>query len=115
MELAEFDELIAFARYKGELGGGPEKNNGEAAVLAWVTVHGGIAIIDEDAATNIGDRAGIPVQGSMWLVIRGIKDKILDRAPAERIVDDLISTGMWLPVANGAALFAWAYGAGLLP
>lgn len=80
-----------------------------------MTVHGGIAIIDEDAATSIGDRAGIPVQGSMWLVIRGIKDKILDRAPAERIVDDLISTGMWLPVASGAALFAWAYGAGLLP
>jgi hypothetical protein len=66
----QFDEAAAFARYKGELGGGPERNNGEA---------------------------------------------VLDRATAEGIVDDLINNGMWLPVANGAALFAWAYGEGLLP
>lgn len=51
VELDGLQELGAFARYKGELGGGPERNNGEAAVLAWVTVHGGIAIIDEKAAT----------------------------------------------------------------
>jgi hypothetical protein len=51
----------------------------------------------------------------LWLVIRGYKDKVLDRATAEGIVDDLINTGMWLPVADGAALFAWAYGEGLLP
>jgi hypothetical protein len=46
-ELEELPELAAFARYKGELGGGPERNNGEAAVLAWVSVNGGAAIIDE--------------------------------------------------------------------
>ena len=45
VELEELPELAAFARYKGELGGGPERNNGEAAVLAWVDVNGGIAII----------------------------------------------------------------------
>jgi hypothetical protein len=32
VELQELPELAAFARYKGELGGGPERNNGEAAV-----------------------------------------------------------------------------------
>ena len=32
--LNELDELAAFAKYKGELGGGPGRNNGEAAVLA---------------------------------------------------------------------------------
>ena len=62
VELKEFAELVAFAIYKGELGGGPEKNNGEAAVLAWVTMHGGVAIIDEAVATDIGERDGIPVQ-----------------------------------------------------
>ncbi len=55
-ELEELEEITAFARYKGELGGGPERNNGEAAVLAWVSVNGGIAIIDEAAARAIGDR-----------------------------------------------------------
>src|SRR5260370_42028579 len=42
VELAELPELAAFARYKGELGGGPERNNGEAAGLAWGSVNGGV-------------------------------------------------------------------------
>lgn len=113
--LEEFEEVVAFARYKGELGGGPERNNGEAAVLAWATVHGGIAVIDERAATYIGECAGITVYGSLRLVIKGFKDRILDRATAEGIVDDLISTGMRLPLASGSALFAHAYEVGMLP
>jgi predicted nucleic acid-binding protein len=114
-ELDEFDELVAFARYKGELGGGPERNNGEAAVLARASVRGGVAIIDEAAARSIADRDRIPVQGSLWLVIHGYKKKVFDRATAEGIVDDLINTDMWLPVADGAGLFTWAYNEGLLP
>lgn len=114
-ELDEFDELVGFARYKGELGGGPERNNGEAAVLARVSVRGGVAIIDEAAARSIADRDGIPAQGSLWLVIRGYKHRVLDRATAEGIVDDLINTDMWLPVVSGSGLFAWAYNEGLLP
>jgi predicted nucleic acid-binding protein len=113
VELEQFDELVNFARYKGELGGGPERNNGEAAVLARVRVCGGIAIIDEAVARNIADRDGIPVQGSLWLIIQGYGSKILDRATAEGIVDDLIGSGMWLPITNGAGLFAWAYEEGL--
>jgi len=100
---------------RGELGGGPERNNGEAAVLAWVTAHGGVAIIDEKAATNIGDANGIVAHGSLWLIIRAFKAKILDRATAEGIVNDLMATGMRLPVSDATALFAYAYEAGLLP
>jgi hypothetical protein len=40
---------------------------------------------------------------------------VLDRATVEAIVDDLVATGMRLPVSTGAALFAWAYEAGILP
>lgn len=111
----DLKELAAFASYKGELGGGPEKNSGEAAVLAWVSVNGGIAIIDEEVGRNIGLRDGMQVHGSLWLVIRGLKNNVLDRATAEGIVDDLIGTGMRLPVTTGADLFAWAYSKGLLP
>ena len=63
--LEELPELAAFARYKGELGGGPERNNGEAAVLAWVSVNGGTAIIDEVAARAIGDREHLQVHGPL--------------------------------------------------
>lgn len=115
VELEQLSELVAFARYKGELGGGPERNNGEAAVLAWVSANGGIAIVDEVVARAIGNREGLQVHGSLWLLIRSFKTSLFDRATIEAIVDDLISTGMRLPVSTGAALFAWAYEAGILP
>lgn len=114
-ELEELPELAAFARYKGELGGGPERNNGEAAVLAWVSVNGGIAIIDEIAARAIAAREHLQVHGSLWLLIRSFKARVHDRTTVEAMVDDLIGTGMRLPVDSGAALFAWAYEAGILP
>ena len=114
-ELTELPELAAFARYKGELGGGPERNNGEAAVLAWIRVNGGIAIVDEAAARAIGNREKLEIHGSLWLLIRSFKAGVLDRATAEATVDDLISTGMHLPLDSGPGLFAWAYEEGLLP
>jgi predicted nucleic acid-binding protein len=115
VELEQLPELAAFTRLKGELGGGPDRNNGEAAVLAWVSVNGGIAIIDEIVARAIGGREGLQVHGSLWLLVRGFKTRAFDRATVEAIVDDLIATGMRLPVSTGAALFAWAYEAGILP
>ncbi len=115
VELEGLPELAAFARYKGELGGGPERNNGEAAVLAWVSVNGGIAIIDEVAARAIGDRERLRVHGSLWLLIRSFRTGTLDRAAVEAIVDDPIGTGMRLPLSTGADLFTWAYETGILP
>jgi hypothetical protein len=40
---------------------------------------------------------------------------VFDRATVEAIVDDLVGTGMHLPLGSGAGLFAWAYEEGLLP
>jgi predicted nucleic acid-binding protein len=115
VELEELPELAAFARYKGELGGGPGRNNGEAAVLAWVSVNGGIAIVDEVVARAVGTREGLQVHGSLWLLIRSFRTRVLDRATIEATVDDLISTGMRLPISTGAALFTWVYETGILP
>jgi predicted nucleic acid-binding protein len=87
VELGELQEIAAFARYKGELGGGPERNNGEAAVLAWVSVNGGVAIIDEAAARAIGGRESLQVRGTPWLLIRSFKTGALDRATVEATVE----------------------------
>lgn len=114
VELTEIEEVVSFATFKAELGGEPHQNNGEAAVLAWVQSHGGTAIIDERAATRIAQREKLPVHGTLWLVVNAFKDGHLDRAAAERLVDDLAATEMMLPV-DGAGLFAWAYEEGLLP
>lgn len=115
VELTEIAELAAFAAYKSELGGGPERNIGEAAVLAWTRVHGGIAIIDEDVARNIGREDGLKIHGSLWLMIRSFKNGIHDRATIEGTVRDLIHTGMRLPFAEGTDVFPWARRMRLLP
>lgn len=39
----------------------------------------------------------------------------VDRSGAERIVDDLLATDMWLPIRTGASLVPWAYEVGYLP
>jgi len=114
VELSEIEEIVHFARYKAELGGGPERNNGEAAVLTWVAVHGGTAVIDERTGTRLAQRDGLEVHGTLWLVVNGFKQKLLDRPAAERIVDDLRSTEMLLPT-GGSDFFVWAYDQNLLP
>lgn len=113
IELVELEEVVAFARYKSELGGGPDRNNGEAAVLAWVAVHGGVAVIDEQAATGLAKRDRLRVHGTLWLIANGVRAGDLARADAERMVDDLAASDMSLPV-DGAGFLTWAYIEGLL-
>ena len=114
VELSEVHELAAFARYKTQLGGGSKENTGEAAVLAWASVHGGVAIIDERAASRLAQRDGTVSHGSLWLVVEGIRHGELERRAAEQLVDELRATDMRLPI-DGRGLFAWAYEQGLLP
>ena len=114
-ELTETIELAAFASYKAELGGGIERNNGEAAVLAWISVNGGTAIIDEGVARNIGQEDRLAVHGSLWLLSRSLNEGILDRATVEGVVSDLIASGMRLPCKKGTEFIAWAQSAGLIP
>lgn len=114
VELVEMVEIVAFARYKAELGGGLERNNGEAAVLAWSSVHGGIALIDERAGTRAARRDGIDVHGTMWLIAEGVRTKQLGESAAVRMIDSLIGTDMALPT-DGAGFLAWAREQGLLP
>ena len=112
--LATMAEITAFAGYKTELGGGPDRNVGEATVLAWARTHEAIAIIDDRAATRIAQRDGITARGSLGLIVGGLRSGVLERAEAEHLIDELRATGMYLPV-DGPGLIAWAYTEGLLP
>lgn len=114
VEIDEITEVVRFARYKAEFGGGVHRNNGESAVLAWASVHNAIAIVDDAVASRAARRDDIEVHGTLWLVANGVRDGNLKRDAATRIVDLLASTDMRLPV-DGAGFFAWAYEEGLLP
>ena len=114
VQLSGVHELSTFARYKTQLGGGPKTNTGEAAVLAWAKVHGGVAIIDERAASRLAQQDGIVTRGSLWLVTQGVRRGKLERFTAETLVDELRASDMRLPT-DGRGLFTWAYEQGLLP
>jgi predicted nucleic acid-binding protein len=114
VELTEVSEIVAFARYKAELGGGVERNNGEAAVLAWASVHGGTIIIDERAGTRAARRDNIEVHGTLWFVTNAIRSGKLSETEAITIIDQLAATDMALPT-DGAGFLAWAHTEGLLP
>ena len=54
VDLDDMAELAAFAAYKVHLGGGVSRNVGEATVLAWAKVNGGIVVMDERAGQQVG-------------------------------------------------------------
>lgn len=113
VDVEDVQEIVQFARYKSEFGGGSDRNIGEAAVLAWAASHMATAIVDDAVASRAARRDGIDVHGTLWLLVIGIRSGVLDRGEAERIVDDLAATEMRLPV-DGPGLFAWAYEEGWL-
>lgn len=94
----------------------PADHAGEAAVIAYAQAHGCTAILDEREAISQADAYGVGARDSMWVVIEALHvlDGV-DRAGAERMVDALLATGMWLPIKSGASLVSWAYEVGYLP
>ena len=71
------------------------------------------AVIDGiRAAVEQADLLKVRSIDTMWIV-KSLYDRDRDRVIA--VVDDLLETGMYLPFDSGEALFAWAYGQGILP
>lgn len=106
------DELRAFIRYAQIMGAG-RRHLGEATALAWAEVHGGIAIVDDEAAKKAARRQGVRCHGSLWLILEGFRAAILTEAEACELVDVLRDTNARFP-ADGATLFEWARKQGLL-
>lgn len=101
---------------KAELGGGPTEHLGECAVIACALHRGYVAILDERAAITQADFRDVPSHDTLWIVVEAYKVLFgRDRTRAAQIVDDLLATGMYLPIDNGEGLLAWAYREGLLP
>ena len=69
--LIETAEVVAFAKYHGALGATSTRHRGEAAVLAFVKVNGGVALVDDAAGRGEGARDGVEVRGTLWLLSRG--------------------------------------------
>lgn len=110
------DELFTQLVVKAALGGRPTQHLGECAVIACAKHRGLTALIDDRAGIAQADLHGVSSYDTLWLVIEAYWALPgYDRGRAIQVVDDLLATGMYLPITSGASLFAWAYEEGLLP
>jgi predicted nucleic acid-binding protein len=109
-------EVWTQARVKAQLGGRAAEHLGECAVIACAHHRNMVAILDERAAVAQAQLLGVSTHDTLWIVVEAYRTVLgRDRAVAGRVVDDLIATGMYLPVDSGESLFTWAYEEGLLP
>lgn len=111
------EESFTLLMLKAERGGtDPLKDLGECAVIACAQHRGHVAVIDERKAVDQARERGVPVIDTLWIIIEAYKvlfDR--DKQRAAEVIDDLIETGMRLPISSGESLMAWAYEEGLLP
>lgn len=108
------DEAWTQLQVKAQLAGRPKEHLGECAVIACAHHRGLVAVLDDSAAVAQAQRLDVPTRNTLWIVIEEYRTTG-DREAAVRTVDDLLATGMYLPVSSGESLLAWAYEKGLLP
>jgi predicted nucleic acid-binding protein len=101
---------------KARMAGAKSEHLGECAVIACACHRDLVAFLDERAAIEQADRLGVRTHDTLWLVIEAYKELFgRGRDRAALIIDDLLATGMYLPIGSGKSLLAWAYEEGLLP
>ncbi len=105
-------ELIAFSDFVRILGS-TGRNIGEASILAWAQISGGVAIVDDQAAVNAARAKNVVVRRSLALVGDGVHRKVITMDEARSLVDDLAASGGARLPCDGAGFEAWAEANGL--
>ena len=108
-EVAVLDEEETWTQtlIKAQMGGGPREHLGECAVIACARHRGMVAVLDERAAGVQADLHRVSWRDSLWMP--------RDRERTQQLVDDLLTSGLWLPFDTASSVFTWAYEEGLLP
>ncbi|NJQ02436.1 hypothetical protein [Streptomyces zingiberis] len=106
------NELAALVKWM-ELVSGRRSNQGEATVLAWAEVHGGVAVVDDADARRAARRAGLEVWGVLRVVAESVREGRTTEYAATAFVDALAGTGARFPFRRGDFV-AWAKGQSLL-
>jgi predicted nucleic acid-binding protein len=110
------DEEFTLIGVKAQMGGQGTEHLGECAVIACAFHRDMIAILDERAAIAQADRLNVTAHDTLWIAIEAYKEIFgRDRGRAAQLIDDLLGTGMYLPISSGESLLACAYEERLLP
>jgi predicted nucleic acid-binding protein len=110
------EEIFTQTQVKSEMGGSAAEHLGECAVVACAHHREMAALLDERAAIAQATRFGVVTYDTLWLVVEAYKSLYgRDRGRTAKMVDDLLHTGMYLPIDSGTSLISWSYEEGLLP
>ncbi|SOJ52963.1 hypothetical protein MSIMFB_00468 [Mycobacterium simulans] len=110
------DEVWTALRVKAALGGGPCQHLGESAVISCAHHRKLVAVLDDRAAVAQADRLQVMSIDTMWIVAEAYKSLFgRDRNRTVALVNDLLTTDMYLPFEDGDAFFVWAWEEGILP
>lgn len=107
VELETLDEVQALARWLDIVSSG-RRSRGEATVFAWAEVNHGTAIIDDGGARRAARRHGLPVHGTLWILVQAIQADAITPSSAESLVDTLRAAGARLPSFPAGGILAWA-------
>lgn len=108
------DVLYAFAKYMDRLGD-PDRNAGEASVLAWAEVNGAVAFVDDQTACDVAGRNGVDVRRTLALIVRAYTAKLMSADEAQELVRQLVDEEARLPRDAYDDLIGWAQRQDLLP
>ena len=100
-------ELVAFSDFVRILGS-RGRDIGEASILAWALISGGVAIVDDQAAVNAARANNVTVRRSLALIGDGVHKRVITLAEARSLVDDLASAGGARLPCDGAGFEVWA-------
>lgn len=93
-------ELRAFSQFARRLVVG-ERNVGEAAVLAYASVHSAVAVIDDGAGRRAARDAAITLRPTLSLLCEGIREELFTVAMVNDLVNHLLETEYRLPFPVG--------------
>jgi predicted nucleic acid-binding protein len=101
-----------FSEYHSRLGGGM-RNIGESTTLAYAELYNITAVIDDRVGRRHGKERDVKITGTLELLCKGIRNRVLESAEAVAVVDFLCDHEAFLP-CDGAGFVEWARAEGLL-
>ena len=90
--------VSTFARLRRRLG------DGEASVIAYSQVHGGTAVIDDQAGFKIAKQEGVAVTRTLNLVADAIHDGRMSDLQADTVLSLIQDAEAYLPAVDGSTL-----------
>ncbi len=93
--------------------GSSSRNRGEAPLLAWAEHTQSRALLDDNAAVELGRKRSVRVLRSLSLVVTGLESGDLSEREAQRLVDELRELGGARFPPESATFVAWAERRGL--